>query len=358
MKNRTICFVAGKSGGHIIPCLTLAQRAKENNPDTRVLFFSTTASLDSRIMSASVYVDTHVKLPLETVTLRHWYSPPVLCWVLMRSFIMSFYYLMIHRPSLVVSTGGVCAIPVCVAAWLLRIPVELYELNVEPGKAIALLAPLASIVHVCFKETVALLKTAACVATPYPIRFNLADTLAHGDVATLDLDPTKKTILVMGGSQGSQFLNEAVERMIRIDASLARSINVIHQTGSTNVDYWRQVYGQLGIKARVFAYTDDPLLYYQMADVIISRAGAGALFEILFFKKPALIVPLETSRNTHQVDNARAIMTEYPDLFTVVRQEQVSRDVLSMVCAMHQLLKRVSISHQERSARTAAPCID
>lgn len=335
----TLCFVAGKSGGHIIPCLTLAQQIKNKNPLTRVLFFSTTAPIDTLIIGSSKNVDTHISLPLETVSVRKWQAVPALCLLLVRSLCISFYQLYKNKPSKVVTTGGYIAIPVCIAARLLRIPIELYELNVQPGKAIAWLAPHADEVRICFKKTAQLLNQVSCTVTDYPIRFNTQDKEGVPAFYGFGLNPLKKTVFILGGSQGSQFINGSIERVLLADPVLAHSLNIIHQTGPCDQQYWQLFYEKLGISAYVFTYCESLAPYYHGADLIISRAGAGALFEILYFNKPCIVIPLETAQDAHQYANAYEMVILNQRLFLLVRQEEISKDSTALALSMHKLLK-------------------
>lgn len=338
MNNPTLCFVAGKSGGHIIPCLTLAQQAKAKNPSMQILFFSTTALLDAQIIQNNMSVDTHVGLPLETISARKWYLLPKLWILLMRSFGISFYQLYKKRPSKIISTGGHIAIPVCAAARLLRIPIELYELNVQPGKAIKWLASHADVMHVCFKKTSQLLARVPCTVTDYPIRFSVQDKEDIGKIEDLGLDPTKKTVFVLGGSQGSRFINEAIKEALTVDPLLASQINIIHQTGPADQLNWQHFYENSGISAHVFAFSDTIAPYYQAADVIISRAGAGALFEILFFNKPCIIIPLEMQHDSHQYANAYEMVIQNQRLFALIRQETIQKDTTALAQSIKKMI--------------------
>jgi len=338
-KNRTLCFVAGKSGGHIVPCITLARQAKEKNESLQILFFSTSSSLDMHILENNTIVNTHVPLPLETLFFATMYGKIKTAWLFLISFFKSMRELYKHKPYKVVSTGGHIAIPVCFAAYFFRIPIELYELNVQPGKAISLLSSYASQISVCFNKTALLLPKAVCRLADYPIRFTDLDKHTHKDLATLGLDPAKKTIFILGGSQGSQFLNKVMEQAFMKDFLLATQVNVIHQTGQADQHYWRQFYQDRAIPALIFSYSAILSVYYQAADLVVSRAGAGALFEMLYFNKQALLVPLETASNSHQYDNAREMVIAHQRLFKMVRQQEIDKDIQVLINAIKCFLK-------------------
>lgn len=320
-KKNNICFVAGKSGGHILPCLTLAEKHKTDHPESTLLFFSTDAPLDRSILSDHSLISNHVTLPLGKFSSTPLYRQLSILWKLIRSFGTSLHQLHKHKPAIIIGTGGLVALPVCFAAMLLRIPIELYELNAVPGKAIKALAAIAHTIHVCFAQAAQYFSKYHCVHTPYPVRFDTTHKQISKELARkeLGLDPNKKTLFIMGGSQGSVQLNNEIKNYIETSDTL-HNLQIIHQTGARDQTDWHTLYARNNIQAVVFDYRDAIAPCYAAADLIISRAGAGMLFEILFFEKPSIIIPLEAQTTSHQRDNAYAMQEQYPELFTVIRQ--------------------------------------
>jgi UDP-N-acetylglucosamine--N-acetylmuramyl-(pentapeptide) pyrophosphoryl-undecaprenol N-acetylglucosamine transferase len=207
----------------------------------------------------------------------------------------------------------------------LRIPITLYSLDAVPGKAIQFLTPLATAIITPFATSQKYFPEHRCSVAPYPIKFNtkIDQTTA---LQKLNLSPAKKTIAILGGSQGSLFLNQYMQQWINDPSFPANDIQIIHQTGSVDDTDWQQLYVSKNITAHVFSYHPDLALMYSAADLIICRAGAGTLFEIKFFGKPCIIIPLMTNTTTHQVDNARAMAEEYPEQFYMLTQNYVERN--------------------------------
>ncbi len=338
-KQNNICFVAGKTGGHILPCLIIAQQQKEDNPESTILFFSTDAPLDKSILSGQSLISHHITLPLGKFSSTPIYRSFQIIGQLIRSFGTSLFQLHKHKTEKVISTGGLVALPVCLAARLLRIPIELYELNAIPGKAIKAIAPIAQKIYVCFAQAQRYFTQYNCTYAPYPVRFNIHNKQMSKELAykELGLDPTKKTLFIMGGSQGSVQLNNEIKKYIQTSDTYS-NLQIIHQTGSRDQTDWHKFYVQKNIQALVFDYRDTIASCYVAADLIISRAGAGMLFEILFFEKPSVIIPLEAKTTSHQLDNAYAMATEHPTLFTVIRQ-QVLNDHNALCKYLHNFLK-------------------
>ncbi|MDP3889059.1 MAG: UDP-N-acetylglucosamine--N-acetylmuramyl-(pentapeptide) pyrophosphoryl-undecaprenol N-acetylglucosamine transferase [bacterium] len=338
--SKTICFVAGKSGGHIIPCLTLAQEVKVKEPGTKIIFFSTCAPIDLHLLHKNPFVDAHIALSLTQLNPKKIYLLPVMLYQLFASLFFSARYLIKYKPQRVISTGGFIAIPVCLIARMLRIPIELYELNVQPGKALTFLAPFAQTVHTCFKKTQQHFSKYHCAQTMYPVRFTQQDKHLGHDQAhqQLQLDPQKPTLLVLGGSQGSHFINQTMKKILEQYPELHNTIQIIHQTGEHDIAQWCSWYAQHNIPAYVFEFQHDMSIYYCAADIIVCRAGAGTLFEVLFFNKSCIVIPLETTSNNHQLFNAQEMVIQYQRLFTMLRQQTIEKTPQVLVEAINRYL--------------------
>ncbi len=335
-EKRILCVVAGKSGGHIIPGMTYVRNFTRVYSDYSVLFFSTDSQLDRSIIALYPYVFSYVPLKLMGIPGKKIWLYPLFFLQFLRSYFVSLRQFTRMRPEKVVSMGGYISLPVCLAARSLRIPIELFELNAVPGKAVLWLAPLARKIYVCFDEARAYFKKEKVALTEYPLRFSSQDRmLAASARIQLGLDPAKKTIVILGGSQGSRSINDLMKGFFNAHKKEAATMQVIHQAGSHGVAALKEFYHSLGIPAFVFDYDHNLQLSYCAADLIIARAGAGTLFEIGFFEKRALIIPLEVASTAHQVENAyamrsldemRARYSNRTPLFTVVRQKEIEAD--------------------------------
>ena len=323
-KANTICFVAGRSGGHIKPGLILAQNYRKQDPNAHIIFFSTTNSLDQTIIGESNDVNIHIRLPLGNIPRKSFLLPLYaiqLFWCIIKSCMI----LQKYKPEKVISMGGYISLPVCLAAKLSFIPIELFELNALPGKASKVLAPLCKTIKVCFKTAQPYFANYKVQHVAYPIQFDLSTICTKNKaIESLQLFPDKKTVLVLGGSQGSLFINNIIKSWIEHSSEKHSSLQIIHQTGKHDTFDWKNFYTSKNIASRVFAYSNSMELYYQAADLIICRAGAGTLFEALFFKKPCIVIPLQTATTNHQVDNAQAMHSEYPRWVNIFYQHELN----------------------------------
>lgn len=222
----------------------------------------------------------------------------------------------------------------------MRIPITIYSLDAVPGKAIQFLTPFATSIVTCFASAQHYFPAQKCTVGTYPIKFtekdNIIDTFSARHA--LQLSPEKKTILVLGGSQGSLFLNECMKQLISNAEFAANDIQFIHQTGAADATDWHAFYASHNVNAHVFSYHPNLALMYAAADLIICRAGAGTLFEIKFFNKPCIIIPLSTVTTSHQIDNARAMSSEYPTLFYTLAQGDVEKEPALLPILMLKLL--------------------
>lgn len=322
-----LCVAGGKSGGHLIPALELAKQRMQALP-CQVMLFTTTNKLDGDISSTYPFIAHTIRLATGTRT-----SMLTKLFWLIRDFFTCIKQLHQHQPTAIISTGGIVALPVCIAGFMLGIPIELYVLDAIPGKAAYWIAPLAQKIHCVFPEALELLPTFSLYkqakhdVCDYPIRFNsnhdtdkmtLIKNVQHK--STIPFLPSRPTLFVLGGSQGSISLNKLIKNIIE-DWDGAFPYQVIHQTGNDATCQWQEWYEQRAIPAISFAFEKDLLTYYRLSDVIIARAGSGLIHEALSLQKKTLLFPLITSSTDHQWHNASSVTKRHPDLFTLTESK-------------------------------------
>ena len=327
--NNTICLVAGKSAGHILPALTIGEKLKLANPQTKIIFFSNGTKLDQALLNQNPMIKIHVALPLMALPSKRPWKLPRFSWQILKAFRQCYQILKSNRPQEIISTGGLVAIPVCLVAKYLKIPITIYELNVEPGKATKLLAQIATQVNLCFAKTQKFLPKNKCQLVSYPTRFNdhdykLSKIQAFDAITKIQpkFKPEYKTILILGGSQGSLFINQLIPQFILKSAN--RKLQIIHQTGAHAIQDLINFYQEQAIPASVFTYEANLMPYYRAADLIICRAGAGTLAEIVPLQTACITIPLATSYTSHQIENALEVARQHPHI-KVLRQDQISK---------------------------------
>lgn len=341
---KTIVVVAGRSGGHILPALTVAKQHKKKDPHLRIVCITTATPLDFALLKSQPDIE-HRAFNLGGIPSRKIQYPFyfILCTLF---FIKSFFIIRKLKPEKIISTGGYISLPVCFAALWCKIPIELYELNAVPGKTIELLARCATTLYTPFVSAQKKLAHYQCILHPYPLRWSESDKIPRNQALDiLGFSHTRKTLLILGGSQGSVFINHILSTWLQDNHHLAHSCQIIHQTGNDAAASYQTLYRQKGIPAHVFEYHDNLSMYYNAADLIICRAGAGTLFETLFFQKPCIVIPLQTATTSHQLDNAHQLAQQYPTLITILTHQELMHDSTALGRTINHLLTPVPANH-------------
>ena len=340
-KIKTLCIVAGSSGGHILPGLAYAAKMKQYQKDVRVICITTKKDLDRKIVAQYEWV-IHCPLAIKNYPGISFKLIPWMFSFKWAAF-KSCYYLMRYRADFVMSMGGYISLPVWLAAKILRKPFEAYELNVVPGKAIKALARLRVVIRGCFDQTKQYLPARAkFILSTYPIRFNLSHRKSIEQAREFFNIPRESfVIFVVGGSQGSDFLNTLMKQIFeRISAEgniSKKDLFIIHQTGVDAVARVKALYDQVGITAHVVSYLEHIENAFQAADCVVSRAGAGVLAELDYFKCKAALLPLHSLDTMHQYDNALQYVMRKPEQYALFDQKIIEREPLAL-CAWFEKL--------------------
>ena len=222
-----------------------------------------------------------------------------------------------YKPDVVFSKGGFVAVPVVLAAKHFRIPTIIHESDMTPGLANKICIPFAKKVCCNFPETLKYLPKEKAVLTGSPIRKELLEGDRLTGLQYAGLSAGRPVILVIGGSLGSVTVNNAVRKIL---PKLLSHYQVIHICGKGNLDE-----GLKGTAGYVqFEYVDAPLKHlFAAADVIVSRAGANSICEILALRKPNVLIPLSAAANRgDQILNAKSF--EKQGFSTVLEEENLT----------------------------------
>ena len=309
MKRVKVLIAAGGSGGHIFPAIALAKALQgSRGREIDIRFIGSNKALDRRIFEREGFkfslLSTN-KFPYKA-SLR--LVPFFIKFKI--DLIRTFFIVLSYRPDIVVGFGGYISCPAMLVAALFGIPRIVHEQNVVAGRANKLLFKLADRIAVSFEETrspkLMGLNVAKCVFTGNPLRSEVLKEDKPLGIKRFGLDGSKFTILVIGGSQGAHFLNAAfIGAMTGIDKPLKESLQVIHLTGIADYGWAVKAYGTIeGLESRAYSFIDRIEEAYSAADLVITRAGASAIFEIASFGRPMILVPYPFA-NAHQSENAK-----------------------------------------------------
>ncbi|MFE7544549.1 undecaprenyldiphospho-muramoylpentapeptide beta-N-acetylglucosaminyltransferase [Streptomyces platensis] len=316
-----LIVTGGGTGGHTYPALTairtLQARLAAGGGTLDVLWIGTPDGLEARIAPAEGIPFTTVATgkirrssnPLKMASpanIRDMARVP-LGVAQARKIVADF------RPDVVLATGGFVAVPAGIAARMCKRPLVLHEQTVRLGLANRKLAGSATRIAVSSESTLRLLPEAvrgAAVVTGNPVRPEVLT--GHGDRAVTALglggfDRRLPTLYVTGGAQGAQQINQVVAGAL---SWLLERANIIHQCGPANVDALRQhaagLPAELAARYYLTGFVDTELPdVLALADVVVSRSGAGTLAELTALGKPAVFIPLASSAGNEQAHNAR-----------------------------------------------------
>jgi UDP-N-acetylglucosamine--N-acetylmuramyl-(pentapeptide) pyrophosphoryl-undecaprenol N-acetylglucosamine transferase len=305
----SIMICAGGTGGHIFPGIALGQALHQLQPDIPVHFLCGTRPLEARIYKDNGI--TPLTLPSTTLSggiIRRIIQTVSLGLNVFRSLI----YILRHRVRVIVGMGGYTMGPAMAAAWLLRRKRIIHEANAVPGNANRWIAPFCHLVTGHFPESVSALggKTKLVVGMPIrPRRPNSERTMAYD---LLGLDPTKKTLLISGGSQGARSINAAVINAIRqLDALPHRDFQILWATGHP---HHHEIQKSLEVEpTRFIAVHAVPFIQHMdyallIADGAITRAGASTIAELVSAGVFPILIPFPFAVHNHQVRNAEAVV--------------------------------------------------
>jgi UDP-N-acetylglucosamine--N-acetylmuramyl-(pentapeptide) pyrophosphoryl-undecaprenol N-acetylglucosamine transferase len=224
--------------------------------------------------------------------------------------IQSFAILFSYYPDVIFSKGGFGAVPVVVAGWLLRIPIFIHESDSVPGLANKWSSKFARRIAVSFPDTIKMFPLKKTAYVGNPVRLSLAKGTKESAKQAFQLVGGRKIVLILGGSQGSQVINEEFLKML---PKLLDRYELIHQCGTKNIkDVENEARTVLSTEQLKYYHPIGFLTQEELAsafaacDIIVSRAGSGSIFEIALVGKPCILVPLPEAANDHQRLNAHA----------------------------------------------------
>lgn len=305
-----IVLTGGGTGGHLFPILAVVREIRKQTggkEDAELLFLGPDGELEEEVMEKEF-------IPTKRILcgkLRRYFSPLNILdfFKIPVGIVQSLWYLLAFMPDVVFAKGGYASVPVVTAAWLYRIPVVIHESDVTPGLANQIMSRMARRIAVSFPGSEKFFSERKVVLSGNPIRTELTEGSKEEALKIFSLSAERKTILVIGGSQGARAINHAI---VGILPKILKKWQLIHVTGKNEYEGVLREAGKLGIKAGRGGYHPYPFLREELshafssADLVVSRAGANALTEIAANAKPAIIIPITSSANNHQEQNAFA----------------------------------------------------
>lgn len=295
-KRKHLLFTGGGTLGPVLPLFAIIDEWKKREPNVLISWIGTKTGPESEVIALRKEVFIGLSAPKLS---RHqpWLWPfiPLLFCI---SVAKAWFYLKHLQPSMIFSAGAFVSVPVVVAGFFLRIPIWIHQLDVEAGLANKMMAKFAKRISVTWLSSL----------DDYPKRKTLlAGGLISSEKVPLNesflerygLNPVMPTLFVFGGGTGAKEVNDAMEV---IGNELKRKMNILHLTGKGKMTTKLEEMGD-GYVAREF-FTQEMNDAWQVADVVVSRAGMGTILSLVKYKKPTILIPM---RDSHQEANARVM---------------------------------------------------
>ena len=289
MKSK-ILISTGGSGGHVIPAITMHDHLKEN--------YEILISSDVRGLK---YLDDkfYKTLIIDTPKLNNFILLPLSILKVIFLTLKSLILLKKEEIQILISTGGYMSLPLCIAARILNIKIYLLEPNMVIGRANKFFLTFCKKI-ICYAENI--------IGFPkeYKNKLKIINPLVRKKYYNKKLKENnneKFTLIIIGGSQGAHIFDKILHQSI-INVSKIKSLKVIHQTNQKNIGVLKNLYLENNIDSSVFSFDQNLNLLIDQADLCITRAGASSLAEISLSRKPFIAIPLPSSKDNHQLENA------------------------------------------------------
>ena len=324
---RVLIACAG-SGGHINPGIAIANAIKKNEPDSEILFLGTKTGMENDLVKKAGYNLAHVragrlhrKLTLQNI--RNIMNA-ALGIIDTKKIIGKF------KPDIIIGTGGYICVPVMKGAKQKRVPYILHESNAYPGLSVKLVAKDAAKVLLGFEDAkTKLSQSTKTVFTGTPAKFDVDDMMeldketCRKNIITDD----RKIVFVTGGSQGAIKFNKTIIDMVR--KYRPEDIFFVIAVGPANYEsVMESIKDEKDLdkylKVEKFVYEMDKM--YKASDLLITRAGAMTITELSISRRPAILIPLPTAAENHQLFNAKAM--ENAGAGVVIEENILNEDLL------------------------------
>ena len=313
-----IVFAGGGTGGHLMAGLSIAQEISCRFPDARIVFFGTNKKNEEGYIGKSDYEFKQIvacKLP-SLIRL------PLFIFGSLIGIIHSLINLVRIKPDMIIGLGGYGSVLPVLAAYITGIPIVLIEQNVIPGRANLKMARWVDAVLCHWEGSKKRFKRGHVVVTGVPIRSGIIEDESEGIDNPFGLDIQKKTLLIMGGSQGAQAINKVMLQSIPKIQALVPDLQIIHFTGKHGYQEAEEAYNDMGIRSFVSAFYNDIGAAYRLSDLVVSRSGANTLAEITALGIPAILIPYPYATDNHQYWNAYELSSVGGAM--IIKQEELT----------------------------------
>ena len=303
-----VIISGGGTGGHIFPAISIANALKAIRPNVKILFVGAEGRMEMTRVPAAGY---EIKgLPVSGFDRKHLMRNIKVLYRAAQSRMMAKKILHEFKPQVAVGVGGYASGPILSACESSGIPILLQEQNSYPGVTNKILARKADKICVAYDNMEKFFPASKIILTGNPVRQELLSINVSREVAikSFGLDPSKKTILIIGGSLGAKTINDSV--LTHLSLIKQSNVQFIWQTGKFYSEQIREELEKKGKPDNLYVsdFIADMAKAYKAADLVISRAGASSISELCLLGKPCILVPSPNVAEDHQTKNALALV--------------------------------------------------
>jgi len=300
-----VILSGGGTGGHIYPALAIANEIKSRFPNATILFVGAKDRMEmEKVPQAGFDIKgLWISGIQRKITVNNLLFP----FKLISSLLKAFSIIKQFKPDVVIGTGGFASGPTLFIAAKNKIPTLIQEQNSFPGITNKLLSKNADKICVAYDNMDRFFPVDKIIKTGNPVRQDLIETEDKKENAQdfFNLDKSKKTLLVLGGSLGARAINQLIEKELHWLVE-NQNMQIIWQTGKFYFEEYKEYDKYKNVQT--YAFLNNMDLAFAAADIIISRAGAGSISELCIVGKPTIFIPSPNVAEDHQTKNALAIV--------------------------------------------------
>ena len=342
MINKKILIATGGTGGHIFPALSLANHLKKKNYQIKI-------TADKRGLN---YLKNFNKLDLVRIPASPLIKKNIVQFlysllIIVFSTMVSFFFLIFHRPSIIFGTGGYASFPICVAASILRIKFVIYENNLIVGKTNKFLLPFAKKIFVSYKDLEGV--PSKYKSKVYEVGNIIRQEIIDSKFSEINNDKFEKIkILVLGGSQAAKIFAEELPQIFRKLKNSQISIKVFQQCLKDQSEKLKEFYKKSDIDHEIFNFSNNIIEYYSKTNLVITRSGASVLGELINIKIPFISIPLPSSAENHQYKNAE--FYEKKGYGYLLKEEEINNKLYDLISSIFEDKAKIRkiLSYQEQ----------
>ena len=353
-----VIISGGGTGGHIFPALSIANKLKELNPETEILFVGAEGRMEMERVPAAGY--EIIGLPVAGLQRKLTLSNLALPFKVIRSVRMARKVIKDFRPDIAIGVGGYASAPLLWAAGRLGIPTLIQEQNGFAGLTNKILGKKAKSICVAYEGMERFFPADRIILTGNPIRKEIVPATAQMEEEAMQfygLDPQKKHIFIVGGSLGSATLNNAMKKWIADGCPEGDGLEIIWQCGryykpATDAFMKEAAEKGLGGECLKFIHHSDFIkrmdLAYAAADIVISRSGASSISELCAAHKASIFVPSPNVTEDHQTHNAMALVRK--DAGMLVKDSEAEEKMMKTACALIEDPEKIALMEKNIAA--------